>query len=952
MTKHPIFACVALVALVAANQAAAADQFHRVSLSTITIVKGAFPEPPTDDTPGRNARDWQQRRNRSTRQLPFALAGNGIEAYVTVPNPSQWWSGRPVAAPLADTHLCARVPADVPPRVTLVVPTADQSGMVQLVVDLGPPAKDQAAAATAFQSAREAHYQRLLQNRIPGAAWYRHQVRAARAAREGLTLDGVDAPDAPGPNRPAVDNSELNQTINLFSGGRAISENLQLDRELRIRGDGTERTIPLDTIEGITTAEIDWKPLLADKNPVLDVLAGAVPIDQYACFFQSFADLVTIIDTAETNGTPILRLLDERSEDARSRSRYEYQLCMKLDDTARLLGPKVIKTVAFTGSDPFFRTGTDLAVLFTAENPVVLAGLLAAQHQKALLTRANVKRETGTILGTQYSGVRSPDRRTCSYLCTAGDVVIVTNSISQLERILATRKGTQPALATADEFRFFRDRYPCAAEDETGLLVLSDSAIRRLCSPRWRIAASRRVRAAAVMAELQARLLPSLAGAADSKPQLPVSPELGELTIDAHGLRSSIYGSLDFLTPIAELEIGAVTKPEADAYDWFRRSYQNQWRQFFDPIAVRFTVADGTTTVDVTVRPLIASSDYREFMAVTGNAAIKPGDGDPHAGTLLQFIMSLDPKSGPVQQLGNMAVMMAPGLEANALAWLGNWISLYVEQDPVWQELTELIEKEGERAMEDFLQGNFSRLPIAVQVDVANSFKLTAFLASARAFIEQTAPDMTNWQAIKHGTRSYVKVTPSQQALEDMGDGEEGMRDLAVCYAILPNGFMLTLNEGLLKQAMDRAMAAPAEDSPAAKAPAVTWLGSSVAVRATAPVFGILRSLYGQQLRVSMERRSWDNIPALNEWRRRFQVEDPVAFHESVWGTRLACPGGGDYVWNAELQTMESTVFGSPSKPLEKPVFADPLLQMRELALGLTFEGDGLRAKAHLVPTP
>ena len=42
----------------------------------------------------------------------------------------------------------------------------------------------------------------------------------------------------------------------------------------------------------------------------------------------------------------------------------------------RLLGPHVAQSVALTGSDPYFRTGTDLAVLFEAQNPAMLETLL------------------------------------------------------------------------------------------------------------------------------------------------------------------------------------------------------------------------------------------------------------------------------------------------------------------------------------------------------------------------------------------------------------------------------------------------------------------------------------------------------------------------------------------------------------------------------------------------
>ena len=145
-----------------------------------------------------------------------------------------------------------------------------------------------------------------------------------------------------------------------------MSENLQLDRALR----GTkpdEATIDIDTLDGITVAEIDWKPLVKDLKPKLDPLAASIPADQHVVFFPTFSAAVLTADQAELQGTPILHLAEPRSEDARTAERYQRQLCLSLTGLGRLLGPKVAKSVALTGSDPYFRTGTDVAVLFEAE---------------------------------------------------------------------------------------------------------------------------------------------------------------------------------------------------------------------------------------------------------------------------------------------------------------------------------------------------------------------------------------------------------------------------------------------------------------------------------------------------------------------------------------------------------------------------------------------------------
>src|SRR5205823_4514360 len=154
---------------------------------------------------------------------------------------------------------------------------------------------------------------------------------------------------------------------------------------------------------------------------------------------------------------------------------------------------------------------------------------------------------SGKIGGADYTGYVSRDRRISAYLANVGDVVVVTNSLAQLQRLAEVQAGGKSLLA-APEYTFFRDRYPRGDANESAFLVLTDATIRRWCSARWRIADSRRTRAAAVMAEVQARHLPEVM---EGKAQLlgpdrdqDLSGAAGDLTLEAEGLRSSIYGTL------------------------------------------------------------------------------------------------------------------------------------------------------------------------------------------------------------------------------------------------------------------------------------------------------------------------------------------------------------------------------------------------------------------------
>ena len=109
----------------------------------------------------------------------------------------------------------------------------------------------------------------------------------------------------------------------------------------------------------------------------------------------------------------------------------------------------------------------------------------------------------------------------------------------------------------------------------------------------------------------------------------------------------------------------------------------------------------------------------------------------------------------------------------------------------------------------------------------------------------------------------------------------------------------------------------------------------------------MLETLYGQDLKETMERRSWGNLFILNEW-RRLGVSDPVTFHQRFWQTLLVCPGGGTYRWNEDFATMESTVYGHPGEFRVSAEQPGPLADVKAARFGLTFEDDGLRARAEV----
>jgi hypothetical protein len=914
-TRHLAVILLALSSCLAWSE----DVYFQVPITSLPLTEGKLPEPVT---PKRY--DW---RMQETVQ-PYAVLDGAGEAFVGG-EPIRPWN--PNGRAYQNSFLMVSAPKGAAPTGRLFVPNGDFSRMVALKFKL-EPGSDKPESRQEFFKAKGQYYQELRQRDIPGAAWFRHQEGEAAKALGGKPAATPNQPPF-NPRRPRAWEDSYDASYELFSGGRALSENLQLERVL-ISRETNAALVPITNLNGITVREMDWKALLQPDKPALDPLAAHIPFDQHALFFSSFESMSRWIEEADRDGTPVLQMFEPRAEDANSRGRYQKQLCLELNELSRLLGPKLITSAAFTGSDPYLRTGSDVGVLYESSSAGTLLTLLQARQAAAQVATPAVKLVKGEFAGVSYSGILSEDRAISSYLAALSDVVLISNSRVQLERLIDVAKGKIAALAAQNEYVYFRQKYPKGDTAETGFLVLSDATIRRWCGPQWRIANARRTCAAAALAELQAAHLDQLVnGKVQTGCVATNVAEVGDVFLTTNGVFSPRYGTLNFLTPIIEMPIAEVTKAECDGYNRWRDGYQQNWSGVFDPIAIRFSMSAKQLKAEVSVVPLIAGSEYRQFIAVSTGASIAQGAGDPHPEALVHLAVALNPQSEPIKESGNFLGGINPSFKANPLGWLGQCVALYADQDPFWNELAKAP------SSSDFLETNYWRLPIALYCEVKNPLGLTAFLASARAFIEQTAPQMTIWENLDYNGQAYVKVKGSDQVQD-----ESGLTNLSVYYAVTPRSLLLTVSEPVLKRALDRQRAQIANK----QTPKSDWLGSNVCFKVDQSFVPILESLFRDQFRPAQQRLAWNNLPILNEWHRRFPQQDPIKLHEQIWDTTLLCPGGGRYVWNEQWQTMESTVYGHPGQPKGGPDKIQPLGNVLSANLGLTFENQGLSAKAVL----
>ncbi len=906
------------ICLVSAG-AYADDAYYRVSALRLTIHEGEWP--------GSKEPRWLPPAEMNALR-PYAVLDAGGEAYVarTGDSDEEGLFDMAEAWFAPQTVLLVRSRATGPIHGWLFLPDEGVTRMTALRFEFDEEAGGE-DAEHAFHIARARHYERLLETDTPGSAWYRRQAAESRRA------SGTETPD-----RRFRGRRELDDTYNLINGGRAVSENLQLARELPGTDPGTlepEKVVEIGTISGITVPEMAWP----ETDVPLDKLAGLIPADQHAVFCPDFVSLTRLLDETNEEGLPAVRSMRARPEDAGLLARYESQMGVSRDLLTRLLGPSLMKSAVITGSDPYFPTGTDVAVLMETTSPAALAGVLLARTRSAA---GPGEYRTGEIDGLAYQAVVSADRSVSAYVCALEGAAVVTNSPEQIRRLAAVRNGGA-SIASLPEYRFFRGRYPVGAAGETAFIFLSDATIRRWCGPEWRIGSSRRLRAAAILADATAARMDEIVTGVQAsrgiESEMPMRT-IGTLTLGPGGVRSSVYGSLSFLTPIAELGISEATESEAAAYERWRRGYERNWNWAFDPIGISIGVGPERLSADMTIMPLIAGSQYRQWINASMGASLAPGSGDPHD-AIAHGVVAVNAESDTVKQWSGFARMMAPGLDFDPLSWVGQSVAVYADPDPFWAELM------AARDTEEFMGENMARMPVALYAEASSAIRLTAFVAAARAFVEATAPGMTAWDPRTHAGQGYVRVGLSETARAD-AQGRP-IDELAVFYAAMPRALIVSINEDVLKRAIDRELArrsGTAPESPRA------WLGSSMCLQFDAQGLELVYGPGAEAYRNTSRLASWSNVRILNEWRRLYPDQDPVEVHRRVWGTELVCPGGGRYEWNDRFRTLTSTVYGCPGDRGSGPTDMGPLTGIRSGNLGLTFEENGLRARTVIERSP
>ena len=355
---------------------------------------------------------------------------------------------------------------------------------------------------------------------------------------------------------------------------------------------------------------------------------------------------------ADTSDLWSTHLFSQSQQEAHSQlvgERLKRQLALETTGLLRPFYDAVVEEVGVTGSDLFMREGSDVTVLFRFGKAPIFKTQMAAFLEKAQKSQPDAHRSSGECLGVPYEHVSSPDRTVYVFSAYPEENLHVrTNSLAALERVLAAIRGKDgqgqsvTRLGDTSEFAYIRTLMPRGAAEEDGFIYLSDPFIRRMVGPQVKLTARRRtlcynhlrmIGHASLLYRTEHGRVPSTLQELDTAGCSPGEFGKGKLTCPDGGQYSlssdgsvgvcSHHGRPQYLTPCCEIPLQRVTGQEATEYRQFLEQYNQYWRTFFDPIAIRIQVAPKRYRIETIVLPLIDNSIYTNLARSLG------GDPEP-----------------------------------------------------------------------------------------------------------------------------------------------------------------------------------------------------------------------------------------------------------------------------------------------------------------------------------
>ncbi|MFN0060812.1 MAG: hypothetical protein ACKVX7_20340 [Planctomycetota bacterium] len=280
------------------------------------------------------------------------------------------------------------------------------------------------------------------------------------------------------------------------------------------------------------------------------------------------------------------------------------------------------------------------------------------------------------------------------------------------------------------------------------------------------------------------------------------------------------------------------------------------------------------------------------------------------------------------------------GMERAALSWVGERVSLFVEDSPLKLNASRLT-----NLLPDMLDSLWKGAPGGIRIGVKNPLLLAGFLAAIKALITSSAPDAARFETLPE--RSGVSLV---RVSTEMGREMNGPE--ALFYGTFGGGLYLAFGVETLNNIIDRVTRAkgetkpddldrPQESPPTKPAAAPTWIdGSHVALSlalANAPIWQQQFVEIFDQVAVEMCAQAVARRALLE----RFNLRDAPS-QRTLNGNTPRCPAGGTLAVATD-GCVTCSVHDAPAADIAARS-KNPLRALDAARAKITFTADGIRS--------
>jgi hypothetical protein len=612
------------------------------------------------------------------------------------------------------------------------------------------------------------------------------------------------------PRRPSGE--ELGMLMETTTGMLSIQEALQHDRPLMLATAKEKQGIPIGKLVGPKLAPHPWDEMMRGlaSAPPAEPLAAAVPAEFWYLRAVDLPTVFRMIDQLDAWGTPAGNLMDGDLAERDLAKRYETQLGLARTELARALGKEVVDGLAFAGSDPYLREGSDVTAIFSVKQSLLFNAAIAATT--AAHGKAHGGSTSSTLVhdGITITSTTSADGVLHQHRATLGSLALISNSLGATKAAIDAFQRKRPRLAEEPDFRYMLARDGATAAEVLGFF--GDKFVAEAVGPRQKVLEARRqIAAAELMTPGFAALLYGwIYGKSPASVDELVASKLlrkDELK-HANGTpivwkpgeapRSS-WGTPSALTPLIDMSPPeSVTEPEKAAYERFGRSYESYWSGYIDPAMLRLSMlGDKEITADLRILPLIDGTDYREIRELAGHARVKA----PPITDGLRAVVGIGQNAGVRRELAELGGGRSGRLGMH-FDFLGEWAMVGTVDRTriaevtrrITRDLPEMPSSTDEREDLDEI-AEASRIPAYAAVEIRSMTAAGIALAEVRKLGESVFHDELIWTEVgSEAGRSIVRI--GVKAGSHMTDGNS---DVVAFYALTDKAIFLALDERVLR---------------------------------------------------------------------------------------------------------------------------------------------------------